>query len=96
MGRAIVIDPSHRNEADLRALGEELRVETSSDPVASVEVFDSRQVAIRRDWFFNQDHPVPEDRHYVGLYTKTPTAHDWRMFPHGWNDKDRLLIVVTY
>ena len=43
--RAVVIDPAHRNEKDMRALGDQLNRETSNDAFALVLVYDEEKAA---------------------------------------------------
>ena len=73
-GRVIVVSPTYRNEADMRALGQRLRDETRADRHAVVEVYDDEGAArMRRDAFaerLDRRALAFHDQHKVAHYSK--------------------------
>jgi hypothetical protein len=73
-GKAIVVSPSHRNEADLRALGEQLRREVAGDRNAFIDIYDANRAASLRGYSFSDRLSAADqafyDEHKIGVYTK--------------------------
>jgi hypothetical protein len=79
-GKVILVQPNHRNETDLRALGEQLRNETSHDRNALVHIYDSGRAASLHRYAFT-DRISKEDQafyeeHKIGVYIRNAnTGH---------------------
>ena len=75
-GRVIVIDPSHRRAADLRALARQLRDETVTERVAVVVIYDDERAARLWRTLGTPDEPRDKrtlafhDRHQIGSYLR--------------------------
>jgi hypothetical protein len=74
-GRVIVIHPRHRNEVDMRKLGNELREEHRRDRIANIEIYDDRRAAaLRQEALLSDDRGSPDvahhDQHRIGIYSK--------------------------
>jgi hypothetical protein len=96
-GRVIVIDPRHRNEADLRRLGAQLNREASRADMVSIEVYDDIGAARMRDAAVTEDLPK-HDRHRIGVYDKNQRtgSNEWSMAPKGMQGNDWEAITVKY
>jgi hypothetical protein len=98
-GRVIVIDSAHANEADLRALGDDLLRFTAADRNAVVEVFDDSLSAAHRQRGISGDLPKLEqqrfDRHKVADYTRNANTgfNQFTLTPDGI---DGRVIEVKY
>jgi hypothetical protein len=72
--RIIVIDPVHRNEQDMRELGDSLRYDTKDDRNAVVFVYDDEKAArMRKDALAEQlseQDLADHDTHMIGHYTR--------------------------
>jgi len=87
----IVIQAANANEAQLRALGEELKVDTRGDRNAFISVFsDKRAAGMRlaaiRDALSKTDAKFYDD-HFVAGYTRNINTgyHTYTIMPSGLN-----------
>ena len=72
-GRVIVITPSHRRAADLRALGQQLNNETANERVSLVIVYDNERAARLYRTLGTPNEPRDltfHDRHQIGGYLR--------------------------
>lgn len=71
-GRVIVIDPKHRTEADMRAIGEILKLDTKNDRNAFIYIFDNPRAAAlyERALNLNDQDGRLYDQHFIGTYTR--------------------------
>lgn len=73
-GKAIVVSPDLRNEADMRALGEKLKNDVASDKNAFIFVFDDKRAASLRSKVLSDELSQADqdyyDQHYIGQYNK--------------------------
>lgn len=83
-GAVLLIDPKHRNAADLRALGDELRAEAAGYRFAFYDVFDNRRAAAMRKEAFDDQLPPADlslhDKHKIAFYQKNGSTgfHEYR------------------
>ena len=88
-GKVILIPKEYVNDADMTALGEKLKKDTSGDRNAVIEVFSDRQASLLRDKVFNNTATKEEtdlyDKNYVGSYTKNINTgyHKFEIFFDG-------------
>jgi hypothetical protein len=75
-GRAVVVDPSMRNQADMLVLANQLKIETSGDRHAFVFIFDDPIAASNRKSVLSKTLTEAEwehiDQHYIGSYQRIP------------------------
>lgn len=75
-GRAVVVDPSMRNQADLLILANQLKLDTAGDRNAFVFVFDDPIAASNRKSVLSKTLTEAEwehiDQHYIGSYQRIP------------------------
>ena len=92
-----MIDPSHRNEADLRRFGAQLSREASRSDMVVVEVYDKIGAARMRDAAVTEDMPS-HDRHRIGVYNKNQktNSNEWSMAPNGMEGDNWKAITVKY
>jgi hypothetical protein len=89
----IVIDPKHRNEKNLRDLGDKIRQERKKDRLAVVSVFDDEKAArMKKDAAadrLNDEDGAFYDRHLIGSYFKNGAGVDeFVIFLDGLNGKE--------
>lgn len=88
-GKVILIAKEYVNDADMTALGEKLKKDTSGDRNAVIEVFSDRQASLLRDKVFNNTATKEEtglyDKNYVGSYTRNINTgyHKFEIFFDG-------------
>ena len=77
-GRVLVISPANRNEADLRALGVQLRTDARNDRMALAEVYDDERAARMRvaaiSGHVSKADGAFFDKHKVGHYDKNANS----------------------
>jgi hypothetical protein len=73
-GRIIVIEPTHRNEKDMRMLGDQLRSDTKKDRNAIIFVYDDEKAARMRKAALaerlNKKDLAHHDKHMIGDYLR--------------------------
>ena len=73
-GRIIVIDPVHRNEKDMRMLGDQLRSDTKKDRNAFIWIYDDEKAArVRKAALaerLNKKDLEHHDKHVIGDYAR--------------------------
>jgi hypothetical protein len=74
--KVIVIDPSHRNEKDLRVLGGNLREDYASEKFAMVMVFDDAKAAVmvRDVTQLNAADDAYYSKHFVAVYLRNDNS----------------------
>jgi hypothetical protein len=95
-GKVIVVDPSHRNTSDLKALGEQLKNDTRGDRYANVDIYDDIEAAgMRND--ANAERLSAEDMafhdlHLIGNYSRNGNTghHSLVLWPNGWGNGQRV------
>jgi hypothetical protein len=100
--KVIVVDPSLRNEKDMRALGEKFKADTINDPNGMVlNVFDDEKAAemVKDFTLFRLNRNKAEleylHKHWVGQYYRSsgPLFHEFEITLDGWGGK---MIKVKY
>jgi hypothetical protein len=98
-GNVLVIKPEHRNEVDLRLLGDQLRAETRSDRHAAIFVYDDARAASLRKAAFTESLSKTDlafhDQHMVGNYQKNNNT-GYERFSIMLEGVDGPSIDVTY
>jgi hypothetical protein len=86
-GRLIVINPSHRRAADLRALGRQLNNEAAGERVSLVVVYDNERAArMWRTWGTEPREGPFHDRHLLGHYLRNASTGEssFQLYPNGF------------
>jgi hypothetical protein len=97
--RTIVVSKANPNEADLRALGEQLKRDTKSERNAFIWVYDDERAARNRLAAISEKLPKTEsqhhDRHYVALYSRNANTgnHELQIYPSGFSDNGPFIQV---
>jgi len=86
--RVVVVSPSQRTDAGMRALGEQLRADTSRDRNAYIVIYDDERAAGLRDDAAFGDRLSPEDQafhdaHDIGYYSKGDRQYSLDFFLGG-------------
>lgn len=88
-GMKILISRDYLNEADMTALGNKLKQDTSSDRNAVIQVYTDRQASTLRDKMLagggTQEENDLYDKHFVGYYVKNGNTgyHQFNIFFDG-------------
>lgn len=97
-GRVTVVDSSHRNEADMRRLGDQLREQTQGDRVSMVEVYDHPEAAKMRlramAENLGKDSLAFHDRHLIGQYLRNGNTghHRWIIALNGFVNDPTIMV----
>lgn len=98
--RIVVVDSTHRNEDDLRALGEQLRTLAARDRHSHITVFDSERAA-RQHRTSHRLGDAAHERwvdHVLANYWKNPVSgiHSITISPGGMDGDSPRTIEVKY